>query len=240
VNPREATRSIPGWLTEKYGVNFHFDAPIRSVVSDNKSGSAATVETTRGDSSDFDRVVICCGAELQALFPDELATSGLKRCKLQMLSVRGTNNDWSLGPHLASGLTLRHYRNFEICAALDQLKRRVAEETPELDRFGIHVMASQNNHGEIILGDSHEYGADIEPFDKSLIDWLMLKELQKIIRLPDWTISEHWHGVYAKHPQHPVFVASPLPAVHICTGTGGAGMTMSFGIAERMWEQWSD
>ncbi len=239
VNPREATRALPAWLMEKYGVKFHFDTQIRSVMSDDASGNVTRVETTRGESSQFDRVVVCCGAELQSLFPEVLAKSGLKRCKLQMLSIRSSNNEWSLGPHLASGLTLRHYRIFEICPALDALRKRIADETPELDQFGIHVMASQNNHGEIILGDSHEYGADIEPFDKSLIDELMFRELRKIIRLPDWTVAEHWHGVYAKHPELPVFVESPLPAVHICTGTGGAGMTMSFGLAERMWNQWA-
>jgi glycine/D-amino acid oxidase-like deaminating enzyme len=126
-----------------------------------------------------------------------------------------------------------------VCSALAALKTRVAEETPELDRFGIHVMASQNNHGDIILGDSHEYGDDIEPFDTHLIDQLMLRELGKIIRLPDWTLLEHWHGVYAKHPHKVVFEANPQPGVYLCTGTGGAGMTMSFGLAERMWKSWT-
>ena len=96
----------------------------------------------------------------------------------------------------------------------------------KLDRFGIHVIASQNNQGEIILGDSHEYGVDSEPFDKALINDLMLRELRKVLRFPDWTISQHWHGVYAKHSTLPAFEANAAPGIHICTGTGGAGMTM--------------
>jgi FAD dependent oxidoreductase TIGR03364 len=191
------------------------------------------------DVAQFERVVVCCGAEMQSLFPHILAASGLKRCKLQMLSLQCPGSDWNLGTHLASGLTLRHYRIFEVCPSLAALKTRVAEETPELDQFGIHVMASQNNQGEIILGDSHEYGADIEPFDKALIDDLMLRELRKVFRFPGWTISQHWHGVYAKHPTLPVFEANPAPGIHICTGTGGAGMTMSFGLAEQMWNRWT-
>ena len=242
VNPREATRAIPAWLTEKYGVTFRFETHIAAVAS--VDGSLADshkvrVTTGQGDSSDYELAVVCCGAELQTLFPHILATSGLKRCKLQMMSVRSYETDWTLGPHLASGLTLRHYRNFEICPGIEALKKQVSEETPELDHFGIHVMASQNNHGEIILGDSHEYGGSIEPFDKALIDNLMLRELRKILHLPDWTMAEHWHGVYAKHPTLPVFEANPEPGIFLCTGTGGAGMTMSFGLAEHMWDRWT-
>ncbi len=238
VNPREATRSIPSWLQEKYGVKFQFDAHVASMENSDDAEASVELSTSSGQAFEFNRVVVCCGAELQSLFPNVLASSGIKRCKLQMMSVGSPGKDWSLGTHLASGLTLRHYRNFEICPGIAELKKRIAEETPELDQFGIHVMASQNNHGDIILGDSHEYGEDIEPFDKMLIDKLMRRELQNVFRLPDWTITERWHGVYVKHPDQPVFEATPSPNIHICTGTGGAGMTMCFGLAEKMWNRW--
>jgi glycine/D-amino acid oxidase-like deaminating enzyme len=97
-------------------------------------------------------------------------------------------------------------------------------------------MASQTEDGRVILGDSHEYGSDITPFNKEIIDDLILDELRKVIFLPNWQIAERWHGIYAKYPGGFAFESQPLPGVHVSTGTGGSGMTMSMGIADRFWK----
>jgi FAD dependent oxidoreductase TIGR03364 len=238
VNPREAVHTIPKWLSERYGVQFCFDTHIAGIESDREAGTEIRITTSQGYSTSVHRAVLCCGAEIRSLFPSVLQRSGIVRCKLQMLSIETSETTWDRFPHLASGLTLRHYQNFDACSSIRNLRHRIAEETPELDHFGIHVMASQDNHGRIILGDSHEYGDDIEPFDRTLIDDLILRELKKVLRLPNWNVTQRWHGIYAKHPSRPVVELSPLPNVHIVTGTGGAGMTMSFGLAEQMWDRW--
>ncbi|MBI3863261.1 MAG: TIGR03364 family FAD-dependent oxidoreductase [Planctomycetia bacterium] len=231
VNPPAAIRSLPCWLAEAFGVQFEFDTTITAV-------EPGAVRNAAGRHWKFDRIVVCGGADFAMLLPDLAAKSGLRRCKLQMLKTSPQAAGWRIGPHLASGLTLRHYRNFEVCTGLDAVRQRVAAETPELDRFGIHVMASQNDEGCVILGDSHECDAEIEPFDKMVIDDLILRELRSVIALPDWTIAERWHGIYVKHPTLPVYAAEPAPGVFVRTGTGGTGMTMAFGLAERDWEQW--
>lgn len=232
VNPPAAIRSIPAWLSSQFHVDFEFSTTISRI----DSGRAVA---TDGRTWNFDRLIVCSGDDFATLFPDELSRSGLKRCKLQMLKTRPQPGGFRIGPHLASGLTIRHYRNFEVCPSLSALKQRVAAETPELDRYGIHVMASQNDAGCVVLGDSHEYDDDIEPFDKSLIDELILRELKSVIALPDWTIAERWHGCYAKHPDSPFFGVEPLPNVFVRIGTGGSGMTMAFGLAELDWELWT-
>lgn len=232
VNPGEALRGLAAWLAAAYHVEFRFQTAVVA---------AETGRLTLADGSRYecDRIVICSGSDFETLFPERLAAAGMKRCKLQMLRTVPQPAGFQLGPHLASGLTLRHYRNFEVCPSLPALCRRVAEETPELDHYGIHVMASQLADGSLILGDSHEYDGAIDPFDKAEIDELMLRELRRQFVFPEWRIAARWHGIYAKHPTLPIVRDEPQPGVFVRTGTGGAGMTMSFGLAEEDWIAWS-
>ena len=236
VNPRQACDSLTTWLAGK-GVAFHFRTPIVAVETVAPQGSVALLDG-HGVRRSVDWVVVCSGADFQTLLPAAFDDAGLVPCKLQMLRTEPQPDGWRIGPHVASGLTLRHYANFQHCPSLAAVKRRIAEETPELDRFGIHVMMSQDDAGRVILGDSHEYGAAVEPFDKAEIDRLMMRELQRVFHLPSWKIEQRWHGVYAKYSK-PVYRAEPLPTVHVCTGVGGAGMTLGFGIAEEMWREFS-
>jgi D-hydroxyproline dehydrogenase subunit beta len=231
VDPREIIGRMPDWLHQRYGVELHFDAPINCVAR-------REATSTDGRRWVVDKVVVATGADLRLLYPDLYVNAGFRRCKLQMLRTVPQPAGWGMGPMLAGGLTLRHYAAFAVCKSLAALKQRVADETPELNKFGVHVMAAQNGRGEVVLGDSHEYGDDLAPFDKSRIDELILRELRRMIDLPDWTIDERWHGVYVQAPDVVQFVAEPEDGVHVAIASGGGGMTMSFGLADEQWSQW--
>ena len=107
--------------------------------------------------------------------------------------------------------------------------RRPDRGDVERERIGIHVLVSQSSRGQLTIGDSHEYGADIEPFDKRFIE-LILEMLGEFLDVPDLRVDERWHGHYVKHPSAP-YVIHPAPEVVAVTGVGGAGMTLSFGLA---------
>jgi D-hydroxyproline dehydrogenase subunit beta len=142
-----------------------------------------------------------------------------------------------MGSMLAAGLTLRHYAAFAEMRSLVALKERVGREMPDYERWGIHVMANQNGLGELVLGDSHVYGAETDgPFDSDEIDRLVLDYLGKFLRAPDLRIAERWHGIYAKNRRGLLYDPSPAPGVRLFTGLSGMGMTLSFGLAEAMWE----
>ena len=175
---------------------------------------------------------MCTGHDFETLYPEMFRASGITRCKLQMMRTRQQPQGWQLGPALAAGLTLRFYESFQVCGTLPALRQRIAAETPVYDRWGIHVLVSQTAGRELTIGDSHEYGAAIDPFDRAEIDDLILRYARGFLQSPTTEIAQHWHGVYAKHPDKPFLSLSPAPNVRVVTATGGSGMTLSFGLAE--------
>jgi D-hydroxyproline dehydrogenase subunit beta len=229
VNPPAAIARVPHFLAEKYGVSLHFNATVTAI-------DAPRLTTAAGESWFASQIFVCSGSDFETLFPAVFAASGIRRCKLQMMKTAPQPGGWRLGPHLTGGLTLCHYKAFDACPSLPALKQRVAETMPEYVRFGIHVMASQNDRGEVIIGDSHEYDGDISLFDKTDIDRMILDYLRTLLRLPSWDISTRWHGVYAKHPSKLIMYEEPQPGCVIATAPGGAGMTLSFGFARDWWD----
>jgi FAD dependent oxidoreductase TIGR03364 len=229
VDPREVVAELPGWLNRTFGVDFAFDAQVLRY-------DLPRIVTTRGEWL-ARRLVICTGEDFRELAPEAFADCGLVRCKLQMMRSEPYGEDFRVGTMLAAGLTLRHYRSFADCPTLPMLSRRFDAEMPDYGRYGIHVLLAQNGLGELIIGDSHEYG-DVDPFDKEEIDALILNYLRTFVTIPDLTIAARWHGVYVKHPSEPYLVKDLAPNVLAVTGVGGAGMTLSFGLAERTVASW--
>jgi FAD dependent oxidoreductase TIGR03364 len=230
VDPREAIRRIPQWLAETYagtdGVTLRFGVAVNSIA-------LPTIET-RDETWRVDRAVVCSGIDFETLYPEIYAASGITRVKLQMLRTVPQPGKWALGPSLCAGLTLTHYDAFKRCTTLPALAARIKAEMPEYVANGIHVLLSQTQLGELTIGDSHEYGLHVEPFDKEPINGLIMRYLKTFAQVPTLEIAERWHGVYAKLPGHSEFVTSPAPNVTIVNAPGGAGMTLSFGLAEEL------
>ena len=118
-----------------------------------------------------------------------------------------------------------------MCSTLPALQARIAAESPEFERWGIHGLVSQTACGELTLGDSHEYGLSIDVFNREEIDELILRYISKFLRAPTLRVAQRWHGVYAKHPEKPYLILEPAAGVRIVTSPGGSGMTLSFGVA---------
>ncbi len=96
-------------------------------------------------------------------------------------------------------------------------------------------MVSQNGKGELTIGDSHEFGQTHDPFDKDFINRMIIDYLKKFAQFKDWSLIESWNGIYTKHTGggQDIFF-SPEAGTYIINALGGAGMTLSFGLAEEV------
>jgi FAD dependent oxidoreductase TIGR03364 len=229
IDPRCTIRTLPKFLSTTYQVCFEFGTQVTAC---DPPWVAAGGRRWRAKN-----IWVCSGDELQTLFPERMQQLGLVRCKLQMM--RSEPLACRMGPMVAGGLTLLHYRSFASCPSIQALQTRIDRELGEFRSHGIHVMASQHADGALVIGDSHQYGADIEPFDDPRIDMLVLQYLKRFLEVPV-TVAARWHGTYVKHPVQPWVDSSPVEGVVLVTGLGGHGMTMAFGVAEHLVERFTD
>jgi len=229
VEARVAIEKLPAYLNEKYGVKFYFNTAITTiehpkVTAGNESWSA-------------DEIYVCSGGDFETLYPEIFANSNFTKCKLQMLRIEAQQDGWRIGPSLCGGLSLTHYKAFEAAPSLPLLKKHYQETMPDYIKWGIHVMVSQNGEGELTIGDSHEYGLVHDPFDKHFINQLVLDYLKQFASFKSWNIIQTWNGMYPKKTDGKTdFIHSPTQGVTIVNGLGGAGMTLSFGLAEEVME----
>lgn len=228
VDPRESIARIPLYFTEKYGVAFYWGKCI-TYISDQ------TVYIGNDEHHEADIVFVCSGIDFETLYPEVYSAMPLTKCKLQMMRLAPQTDNWRIGPGLCGGLSLIHYNSFKVSPSLENLKLRYQQQMPNYIQWGIHVMVSQNGRGELTVGDSHEYSLSADPFDKQFINTMILDYLRTFARFKDWTMTESWNGVYPKltNGETDIFT-SPEKGVYILNGLGGAGMTLSFGLAEEI------
>lgn len=230
VDPREVVARVPAWLSEEYGVILRYGTEVRSV-------SSAQIATPH-ETWTVERTIVCPGADLDTLFPDVLSEASLTYCRLHMLRTMAQPTDWRLGPAILGGLSLRHYPVFKSCKATTTVARRVARDSPELDRWGIHIMAVQNGRNEVVIGDSHEYNSAPKWRECPEIAALLLQQLAGLTNPPSLRLDHKWTGVYVKHASRAAVVLRPQPTVRVITGLGGLGMTLSLALANDILTAW--
>jgi D-hydroxyproline dehydrogenase subunit beta len=224
VYSRHAIPRLMTWLEEVHGLTVYRGTTVTEV--------APPLVKAGGKKWFAEKVLICSGADFETLFPEIYLKENAVKCKLQMM--KASSPSLNIGPSLCAGLTLRHYKAFSSCPSLPLLNQRFDREEPRFSIHGIHVLLSQNAEGELIIGDSHEYGQTFLPFDSDEIDQLILDYLKKFTVFSDLRIVERWNGVYPKATGKTACVVKPEENVTIVNCLGGAGMTLSFGLAEEV------
>ncbi len=226
VDGREALPALWRWLTLEGRATVISDAAVSRI-------EMPAVHTAQGV-WEVDEVYVSTGADLRILYPDTLRSAGITNCKLQMWRTPAQPGGWRIGPTLCGGLTLLHYAAFANCPSLPKLRSGFEHTHPEYLANGIHVLASQNALGEVVLGDTHHYGLTHDPFLHENLDALVRRYLETFAVMPDTRVQERWFGIYAKKAGATEFIAHPEPGVTVVNGLGGNGMTLSFGLAEEL------
>lgn len=227
VDPRVAIFAIPAWLTEKYTVEFLFGKAVTDVCY--------PAVYTGSEEWEADEIYVCSGADFETLYPQLFAATPITKCKLQMMRMHAQPDNNRIGPAICGSLSLVHYNAFKAASSLKVLHERYKADYRNYLDLGIHVMVSQNEAGELTVGDSHEYGLTPDPFDKQFINQLILDYLKKFARFNDERIIETWNGIYSKLTNGQThLVVEPEQGVTVVNGLGGAGMTLSFGLCEQV------
>jgi FAD dependent oxidoreductase TIGR03364 len=227
VDPRVAIATIPAWLSEKYGVRFTWGKAVTDICY--------PAIYMGNDVLEADEIFVCSGADFETLYPEHFAQAPITKCKLQMMRLIAQPQGWRIGPALCGGLSLVHYQSFKKSTSLSQLQKYYQEKYPDYLKWGIHVMVSQNQQGELTVGDSHEYGLTHDPFDRQFINRLILDYLQGFARFPEERLIESWNGIYPRLTNGKTeLILQPEQGVTIINGLGGAGMTLSFGLCEQV------
>ena len=223
VESKDALPRIANWLKEAHAVDFLWQTSVNSV-------EAPKLQTSRG-TVHAETVIICPGDDGTTLFADRIATYEVTRCKLQMLRV-APRNRIDLGTAVMSDLGLARYLGYAELPQAEPLKARLDREMADHRENGIHLIVVQSEDGSLVVGDSHHYSATPDPFIDKTVNDLILGEMETILDLGPYDISETWIGTYASAPDRWRFTDAPDDSTRIVVVTAGCGASTAFAIGE--------
>lgn len=220
---REALPALIDWLRRELKVEFHFSTLVRDI-------EPGLLRTTAG-AFQAGQILVCSGHDYQTLLAEQLAALKPQVCRLQMLRAR-PERDLGLGHALLTGLSCVHYGAFADLPQAQAIHAQIRRETPALERHGIHLLISPTPYGELIIGDSHDYGSDAAPFNAEAVDRLMLDLAEDTLGMRV-EVVERWQGVYGARGPAPFSVLQVEAGISAVLMHTGVGMSVGPALGER-------
>ncbi|RYF56860.1 MAG: TIGR03364 family FAD-dependent oxidoreductase [Comamonadaceae bacterium] len=224
IYSREALPAVTRYLSESLGVTFITGTLARAVQD-------GCVHTTAGEYRGG-HVFVCPGHDYLTLAPTLFAGMNLEVSRLQMLRAVFAGGGFALDRPLLTGLSCVHYGAFSDLPTADVLRHAIQARTPMLLDHGIHLLISPTPDGDLIIGDSHQYGQDATPFNDEAIDNALL-DLAVAALGARLRVVERWQGVYGAHGPAPFSVLPVDAATTVSVMHSGVGMTVGLAIGER-------
>jgi len=222
VESREALPRLARWLAEAHGVEFMWQTHVHA-------RSATGLETSRG-AIEAEAVIICPGADATSLYPQRFEPFGITPCKLQMLRIQ-PKKPMTLGSAVMSDLGLARYHGYADLPQGRALGQLLDTEQAAQRANGVHLIAVQSADGSLVIGDSHHYG-DTDPFSRADIDSLILEELDAVLDLGGYDVTERWTGIYPVAQGRWRLTDAPDATTRIVMVTAGCGASTGFAIGE--------
>jgi len=233
VDPREAVAKLAAWLAKQPRVSFNWRTAY--LGTDDDGAQLSTVRTSRG-SFRASRVIVCVGHDLDYLYPKLAESLEVKRCALQMALVRPPSS-LRIAPAVLTGTSMLRYPAFAETKAAGELKKELAARSPELLAIDANLMLTQRPDGTLLIGDSHHTEATVDPFLSEQTQDTLLSAAAHLLGAGNFQVLQRWQGVYASSPQQSFLIKDVQPNVTAVSVTSGIGMTISFGLARRTFDQ---
>lgn len=215
------------------GVEVHCNAYVIKTSTQQASTLALLAS---GQSEQARHILICHGAETDTLYPTILKELGLQRCTLQMALTQPLARQ--LDVSLYSGLSVSRYPAFKICPSYQDLYQE--SQLGFAGEFGIHILIKQNQAGQIIVGDSHEYSDIDQPeqfFQREEIHRFIEHYCAEKIGLNLPPIQSRWNGYYLQHPTELACVTEVEANIYLISAIAGKGMTTGAGFIRNVLQQ---
>lgn len=219
---REAIPMLIEYLRRDLGVEFHFSTLVRDIEPGQLHSTAGTFRGAQ--------IVLCSGHDYQTLLAEPLARLEPQICRLQMLRAR-PQVDLKLQHALLTGLSCVHYGAFSDLPQAAAVQAQILAQAPHLHEHGIHLLISPTPYGELIIGDSHDYGRDPSPFNAEQVDDWMIELAEQTLGCKV-QVLERWQGVYGARGQQPFSFLQAAPGVHASLMHTGVGMSVGPAMAE--------
>ena len=229
MESRTAIPRLATWLHEAKGVDFRFGEAVVEI-------DTPRVRTTRGEYF-AERVAVCTNAAPGGLFAPVWEQHSVRQCQLQMLRVR-PQAGFQLNGSVMGDLSLIRYEGYAALAPSEGLRAQLEQEESASLHHGIHLIVVQSADGSLVVGDSHHYGAAMQPFASDEVDALILRHLRETLHLSEATVVERWVGTYPSSSAVPCIVHAPSDSVRAVTVTSGSGASTALGLAEEVFAAW--
>lgn len=235
VESRQAIGQLAHWLAEQQGVDFFFEHEAVGLVS-----GGLEITSARGQIRlSAERVVLAPGTALTGLAKPYLADLSLGLTQLQMLRVR-PKADYRQTSAVMSDLSLVRYAGYTGLMAHRALLDRLEQECPESLANGIHLIVVQSADGSLVVGDSHHPAESVDPFGQEAVDQRILDHMAEAIHVGDYQVLDRWLGWYPVGGPDDALTLAPEPSLRVVCVTSGTGASTAFGLAEEVFDQWSN